>query len=144
MNDTDISYYRSIDVLNRIDKERKKMKLGTSKFSRIIGKCDAWWAVKYGEIIVLRLSTVHEIAKKINVSMEFLMYGKNYGPYKEINLDVKKIAQYTRKKTLYLNVSLKSIISRIRNDKQKDIGINTFFQIEENINKNLLKIISNS
>lgn len=144
MNDTDISYYRAIDVLDRIEKERIKMKLKTCKFSRLLGKCDAYWNVKYSTPSVLRIGTINRIASKINVSLDYLIYGTEYGPYEDKQIDISKIPAYTAKKRLLLSDSQKSIVSKIRKGKQHDIGVNMFFQIEEKINKNLLKIICNS
>lgn len=144
MNDTDISYYRALDVLDRIEKERIKMKIRACKFSRLLGKCDAYWNVKFSTPSVLRIGTINKIASKINVSLDYLIYGKEYGPYTETEIDVARIPEYTAKKRIYLTDSQKSIVSRIRNGKQHDIGVNLFFQLEEKINKNLLKIIKNS
>ena len=115
MSDTDIGYYRAQDILDRIEFVRKKKAMYASHLSKALGKCSAYWSVKYDAVNALRLSTAIKIAKAIDKSVEFILYGTN---------------------------SQRSILSRIRQGKQNDIQMDIFFSIEETIGKNLLKIIT--
>lgn len=143
MENTDEAYYLALAVLERIDEERKKLKMGNCIFSKFLSRSPAYWTVRYGEARVLRISTILEIAKKINISMEYLLYGKNYGSFKETKTDIKNISRATAKNRIYLTESQKSVVSRIRHGVQKDIGVNMFFQLEDKLKKNLWNIITN-
>ena len=142
MSDTDIGYYRAQDILDRIEFVRKKKAMYASHLSKALGKCSAYWSVKYDAVNALRLSTAMKIAKAIDKSVEYILYGTNDGPYTEKDIDIRRLPEYTFNKKNKLTGSQRSILSRIRQGKQNDIQMDIFFSIEEIIGKNLLKIIT--
>lgn len=142
MSNTDIEYYRALYILERLEEERKKKKIPAAQLSKRMGKCPAYWSVKYDQAHIPRIRTVYEAAKTLGVSLEYIIYGYEYGPFENIKIDIKKIPEYTSGKRLYLNSSQKSIVSKIRKGGQTDIGMDMFLGIEEKIQKNLLKIIT--
>lgn len=142
MSDTDIGYYRAQDILDRIEFVRKKKSMYASHLSKALGKCSAYWSVKYDAANALRLSTVKKIAKAIDESVEYILYGTNEGPYIDKDIDIARLSEYAYRKNYKLISSQKSILSRIRHGKQNDIQMDIFFSIEETIGKNLLKIIT--
>ena len=144
MSDTDIAYYRGIDILKRIEQERIIKKISVTKFSKLLGNCYAYWSVKYASANIPRVQTLKKMAKILDVNIYYLIYGYEYGPYKEYDIDLKRIPEYTAGHNYFINGSQKSTISRIKHGKQIDIGMQMFFAIEEKIQKNLFKIITKS
>ena len=143
MNNTDESYYKALNVVDRIEEIKKRKKIRNSHFSVLMGRSYAYWTVVYTSARCIRLRTLDMIARFLDINLEYLLYGKNPGKYNQ-GCDIKKIPEYTKGKKIYLTESQRSIISKIRNGKQKDISLNLFFQIEEKIKENLYNIIKNS
>lgn len=140
MNDNTESYYKALAIIDRIEEIRKEKNIKMTDFGVNLGHTFAYWSVIFISARCMRLNTLDNIARTLDVSLEYLIYGTNKKEY-DYPVDVNKIPEYTKGKKIYLSDSQKSIISKIRQGKQKDISMNMFFQIEEKIKENLLNII---
>lgn len=79
MNDN--SYYRCLSVIDRINDEAIK-KFGSGyKFSKALGRNTSWWNVRYSAATFPRLSNIVTYAHLFDVSVEYLLTGKNRVKY---------------------------------------------------------------
>lgn len=79
MNDD--SYYRCLGVIDRINEEAIS-KFGSGyKFSKALGRNTSWWNVRYSAATFPRLENINTYAKLFNVSVDYLLTGKNRKPY---------------------------------------------------------------
>ena len=140
MDNTNIAYYRSLAIIERIEEVRKEKKIKLRNLGEKIGRSYAYWSVIYSSCRNIRIKTLDDIARTLDVCLEYIIYGTNKREY-DYTVDIKKIPEYTKGKKIHLNDSQRSIISNIRHGKQKDLSMYMFYQIEEKIKENLLNII---
>lgn len=120
------NYYIAINILNRIEKVRTEKSLLQIELCRRMGKCAAWWNVALNGARTLRFNTLCRIAKALNISVEYLITGKNKARYRHCYLNREKII------SLYeYNVPprILTILSQIRNNKKNDLSIKTLLDI---------------
>ena len=135
---SDQSYYITLAVIDRIS-ELAIGKFGSfSAFSKKMGWKSPRWGVLYNNGRCINFNTLVRIAKVLDLSIEYLLTGKNKSSYIEENLSVRNLALM---KIHGASNSIYSVLSKIRNNKQKDIGLITLFDIEEVSKKDIRQLL---
>ena len=91
------SYYKGINVLERIKEELLKSGISGIKFSRKLGYSDNWWHTKYYIVSVPKVNTLLKIAKVLNISYEYLLTGNNRTTYKPVEVNMKQLITFYEK-----------------------------------------------
>lgn len=125
---TDDNYYTSLNILDRIDEIRIKKGISTSEFCRNLEKSTAWWTVIYSGARVIRFQTLCKIAKILNLSVIYLITGKNKGKYKRCYIDREEIKKL-KGKIYYAPNRLHTIVSYFRKNYQQDVSVKTLLDI---------------
>lgn len=142
MNNTDESYYQSLSIHDRIEEERIKQGISKAQLSKRLKHTDVYWSVVYSECRCMRISTINKIAEQLDVSLEYLLYGRNYGKYEGKPISLKKISDIVFHKFVHLSRSEHTILSKLRKNKQNDLTVNMYFKIENTLKTDLWSIIS--
>lgn len=124
------SYYRCLAVIDRINDEAMK-KFGSGyKFSIALGRNPSWWNVRYSAATFPRLSNIVTYAKLFNVSVEYLLTGKNRIKY--IPCDVCCDNIYKKYKSQRISVDnchkFAPIMFKVKRGSQVNLG--TLFELE--------------
>lgn len=133
------TYYKCLNVLNRIEEMRIKRGLSGYAFSRLLGCTKAYWCIKYTQATLPRFSTLNHMAKVLDVSLDYLLHGGNCGKYEEVTLDFKDLANKLYYKMSNIKDDLSPTLSYIRSGRQHDLSLLLYFRLEERLKTNLLK-----
>ena len=126
MNDE--SYYICLDRLDRINDEAIT-KFGSGyAFSKALGRHKSFWNVHYGNVIFPRLKNIITYAHNLDVSVEYLLTGKNRDKYEPCEIDYQNIYnEYKKHKISVDNChKLAPIMFRVK----RGLGINLGTLIE--------------
>ena len=123
---TDDNYYTSLNILDRIDEIRIKKGISTSEFCRNLEKSTAWWTVIYSGARVIRFQTLCKIAKILNVSVLYLITGKNKGRYKNCHINQEEIKKLKGK---YAPPRICVSLCNFRKNRTKDVSVKTLLDI---------------
>lgn len=124
---SDQSYYIALGVVDRISELAKEKFSTFGHFSVIMGWKASQWQSVVDKAYGIRFNTLVRIAKVLNLSVEYLLTGKNKQPYTDDNISIDnlgKIKIHGSPKTIY------STQVYIRKGKQKNIGLKVLFDIE--------------
>lgn len=137
-------FYRILGVIDRIKEEiylsgynfcsmSKVLKKDTSTFYHMMeGKC-------------LKIETIYEISKIVNVSFEYFLTGKNKDVFKPFVIDVYNIVKiYDNLPYGKKNLINQQKIYRLKHLKQKDINVSTLLMIADSLKMNVIDILSPS
>ena len=83
---SDESYYRALAVVDRVN-EIVREKTYDAEFSRKMGYNPVWWGVVKYSGRSLSLKNILKAAEVLDVSVEYLLSGKNKQPYKPKVID---------------------------------------------------------
>ena len=89
MNDD--AYYKCLDILDRINDEAVS-KFGSGyAFSKALGRDKSFWNSHYGNVIFPRLKNIVIYSKLLDVSVEYLLTGKNKQKYEPCEINYQNI-----------------------------------------------------
>lgn len=131
---TNDNYYRCLNVMDRIDEEIKKQ--GTKRaFSLALGKCGVYWDNRIAQACIIRPPVLNRIAKQLNLSISYLLEGKNRQKYKpsEINYSfmLKKYNELASLKMGKIPKNMQAVICYMKARATKNISLQTLFDLSE-------------
>ena len=131
------NYYRALNVMDRMEELRLERNIPKPKIGKSLGHSGAYYQAFYDGCRVLKVSTLLKFAKALDISVEYLLTGKNKQPYKDVELNINKISQLKKYK---LCNNLQVIQSRLKRNLRNDISIKTLFEFETNLNINITEL----
>lgn len=142
MKMSDESYYRTLDVIDRIKDEAIKKFTTLGKFSRACGKHQSWFYVIYGSGNGIKLSTLINCARVLDVSIWYFLCKEPKKPFSELNIDVKEVMRRTKgmKRGFY---NIRESKWKIMHGLTKDITLQMLFNIQEVMKKDLHFFLDN-
>lgn len=91
------SYYKALNVLERIQEELLKSGVSGVNLSRKLGVHDTWWNNKYNIVCFPKVNTLLKIAQALNISFEYLLTGNNRTTYKPVEVNTKQLITFYEK-----------------------------------------------
>ena len=141
------SYYKALNVLERIQKELLNLGISGIKFSRKLGYSDNWWNTKYYIVSVPKVNTLLKIAKVLNISYEYLLTGNNRTTYKPVEVNMKQLISLYEKEKYHLGKEIPNrmtvTIYNLKRGKQESITCNLLFDFETLLKVSAYNLIVN-
>lgn len=135
---TNEHYYTALNIMDRIEEIRINKNIQRTQFGDDLGFTKAYYYAFYNSCRIIKTSSLINFAKILNVSVEYLLTGKNLTQYKDFKLDFNKIINCKAQK---LPNSLKVIKCKLKKGVTKDINIKTLFEFEYYIKIPAIKLI---
>ena len=135
---TNEHYYRALNVMDKIEEIRVKKGIAGYKIGKFLGHTPSYYYTAYDNCRTIKVSTLIKLAKSLDISVEYLLSGKNKEEFKpfEFNLDIIK-----NTKVKYLPNRLRVIKCRIVKNKANNISLKTLFEFEHYLKISAIKII---
>lgn len=129
MNDD--SYYRCLDVLDRINEEAISKFNSGYGFSKALGRDPSWWNVRYSAVTFPRLHNILTYSKLFDVSVEYLLTGKNRTPFIPCVVCCDTIYQKYKSQKISIENCHKfaPIMFKVKRGSQVNLG--TLFELED-------------
>lgn len=127
---TDESYYRCLDVLERINEEAIS-KFGSGYgFSLALGRNKSWWNVRYGAVTFPRLTNINKYAQLFDLSVDYLLTGKHRNIYVPVVVDCGRLYHEYKNHKLSIEMCKKyaHIMFKVRQGHEVNLG--TLFDCE--------------
>lgn len=127
----DESYYKCLDVIDRINEEAIKNFGSGYKFSKALGRNPSWWNVRYSNVTFPRLQNINTYSKLFNVSIDYLLTGKNKNIYVPSVVDCDRLYQEYKSHKIPVDMCKKyaPIMFKVRQGHEVNLG--TLFDFEE-------------
>lgn len=135
---TNEHYYRSLNIMDRIEEVRLKKHISRVEFGDRLGKSKAYYQAFYDACRGLRIESVINFAKILDVSVDYLLSGKKEEPYRDFKLDFSKI---TTSKVRKLPNTLKVIKCNLKKNKIKSMTVKTLFEFEHYLSISAIELI---
>lgn len=124
-------YYRALNVMDRIDEIREEKGIIKTEFGKQLGHTMPYYHVTYNGFRIIKFSTLVNFAKVLDISVEYLLTGRNKDIFKPVKLDLELISSKRGKRfPNYLRV----IKHYIKQGRTKDINLKTLFEFEHYLN----------
>lgn len=128
---SDESYYRCLDVLERINEEALS-KFGSGYgFSKALGRNKSWWNVRYGNVTFPRLTNINRYAELFDVSVDYLLTGKNRDVYIPSEVSCERLYHEYKSRKIPLDVCKKYAPIMFRVRQGHEINLETLFDFED-------------
>ena len=141
------SYYKALNVLERIQEELLKSGVSGVDLSRKLGVSDTWWNNKYNIVCFPKVNTLLKIAKALNISYEYLLTGCNRNIYKPIEVNMKQLISFYEKGKYHMEKMtpnrINVAIHHLKRGKQKSITCKLLFDFERLLKVSAYKLIVN-
>ena len=135
---TNEHYYRALNIMDRIEEIRVEKNIKKSDIGKELGYTKAYYQAFYDACRTIRLSSLINFAKGLDISVDYLLTGKNKQPYKDFKLNYNLI---TDSKIKYLPNSLQVIKGRLKRKETDNISIKSLFEFEHYLNIPAIKLI---
>lgn len=135
---TNEHYYRALAIMDRIEEIREQKGIPKVAFAKKLGYTLSLYHVTYDNCRIVKISMLIKFAKVLDVSVEYLLTGKNLEPFKDFELNFDGI---TQAKTRGTSNSLRVIKHRLKSKKSNDIVLKTLFEFEYYLKTPAIKLI---
>lgn len=135
---TNENYYRALNIIDRIEEIREEKRIGKTIIGKTLGCSKQYYYSAYDNCRCLKVKTLDRIAKILDVSLEYLLTGKNKEPYKKIDINFDLIKNTKIKK---LPNYLQSTRSYLRSGRCTDLNTKSLFEFEEYSKIPVIKLI---
>ena len=135
---TNDHYYRALNIMDRIEEIRVEKNIKKSDIGKELCFTKAYYQAFYDACRTIRLSSLINFAKGLNVSVNYLLTGKNKQPYKDFRINYNLI---TDSKIKYLPNSLQVIKGRLKRKETDNISLKSLFEFEHYLNIPAIKLI---
>lgn len=130
---SDDAYYRALAVVDRIGTCALEKYKNWLEFTKACGLNERYFYNIYNQCVSMRFSTLIKFAQNLNLSVEYLLTGKNKAPFNN-DCSLKYITKINCGKYAKVKHQLKI-------GKSKTLNIRTLFQIEQETGKDIMKIL---
>lgn len=127
---SDESYYRVLAVMDRIHQRGKEIK-NLSQVARDAGLHEKYIHQNNYKVLFPLLSNLLRLANALNVSVEYLLTGRNKQAYSPLEVSFEKIMNLKSAPGKIFSDSLTVIKRNIKLGKTKDIHLKTAFDFEQ-------------
>ena len=123
-------YYRALAVVDRCREEVEKRGWTQYEFGKKAFRYPKQWVAILENRWFPMAGTLNRIAATLDVSVAYLLTGRlrDYGRYKLRRVNLRRLLELRRKRDL--SGAQHVLLSRIRNNRQKDIGLPVLFELE--------------
>lgn len=125
---TNENYYRALNIIDRIEELRLEKGIGKTVFGKKLGYTRQYYYSSYDNCRCIKVRTLNTMAKALDVSIEYLLTGKNKQSYKEFEVNFNMIVTSKMKK---LPNYLQSIRSYLKSGRCKDLNTKSLFEFEQ-------------
>lgn len=131
-------YYIALAIMDRVEEMRLEKNIPKVKFGKELGFTTPYYHVLYNRCGTLRINTLIKVAKVLDVSVEYILSGKNYDVYKPFKIDYTILLTTIRKG---MPLKLRVIKSMLKHNPNKHIMIKTLFEFEDFLKTPAIKLI---
>ena len=131
-------YYMALNVVDRLEEIRQQKNISKYQIGKNLGHTGAYYQAFYDSCKTPKISTLIKLAKSIDVSIEYLLTGKNKDSFIEFNLNYELI---TNTKIKYLPNRLQVIKGRLKRQETNDFALKSLFEFEKYYNIPAIKLI---
>jgi transcriptional regulator with XRE-family HTH domain len=135
---TNEHYYRAINIMDRVDELREKKGICKTQIGKQQGFTPPYYHSFYNGCRAIRINSLYNIAKVLNVSVEYLLTGKNQDMFKDFKLDFDMILNNDK---TGVPTRLRVIKHYLKTGKAKDISVKTLFEFEHYLKIPAIKLI---
>lgn len=128
---SDESYYRCLDVVERINTEAMAMFGSGYKFSKALGRNKSWWNVRYSNVTFPRLQNINTYSKLFNVSINYLLTGKNREEYIPSIVSCERLYQEYKSHKIPVDMCKKYAPIMFRVKRGHEVNLRTLFDFED-------------
>lgn len=125
---TNNNYYRALAIMDRVESIREEKNITKCYIGKILGYTKPWYHSAYNSFRTLKISTLIKFAEVLDVSVEYLLTGKNKKDYKPFNVNYDLLFQQKKRG---IPIHLRPIKTQIKKGRTKSITIKTLFEFEE-------------
>lgn len=129
MNDE--SYYKCLDVVDRINEEVIRNFGSGYKFSKALGRNPSWWNVRYSRVTFPRLQNINTCSQLFNVSIDYLLTGKNRSIYIPSVVSCERLYREYKKKKISIELCKKYAPIMFHVKQGRSVNLGTLFDFEE-------------
>ena len=122
------NYYRALNIINRIDEVREEKGIGKTIFGKRMGYSRQYYYSSYDNCRCIKVKTLNKMARGLDISVEYLLTGRNKQPYKHIDVNFDLIINTKIKK---LPNYLHAVRSYLKTGRCKDLNIKSLFEFEQ-------------
>lgn len=127
----DESYYRCLDVLERINDEAISKFGSAYGFSKALGRNASFWNVRYGAVTFPRLTNIRTYAKLFNLSVRYLLTGKNRDVYSPVDVCCSRLYEEYKKHKLSIDDCKKYAPIMFKVKRGHEVNLGTLFDFED-------------
>ena len=124
---TNEHYYRALNIMDRVEELREEKRVSRYEIGKNLKHTGAYYQAFYDACRTIRVSTLVNFAKALDVSVEYLLTGKNKKPYKDFKVDFKIIKENNVK---YLPNRLQVIKGRLKRGVCNNLSVKSLFEFE--------------
>lgn len=135
---TNEHYYRAINIMDIIDELREKKGICKTQIGKQQGFTPPYYHSFYNGCRAIRINSLYNIAKVLNVSVEYLLTGKKQDTFKDFKLDFSNIINNDK---TGVPTRLRVIKHYLKSGKAKDISVKTLFEFEHYLKIPAIKLI---
>lgn len=123
-------YYRGMAVVDRCHEETTKKGWSSYAFGKKTFRHPTQWLAILENGWIPMAGTLNRIAATLDVSVAYLLTGRlrDYDKYKPCRLNLRRLLELPRKRGL--SGAQHVLLSHIRHNRQKDIGLPVLFELE--------------
>jgi transcriptional regulator with XRE-family HTH domain len=121
-------YYLALAAIDRLDEVRAEKGISKTNLSKKLGCNYTYYNVSYHLCRIYKIDTLVKLAKTIDVSVEYILSGKNKQPYVDFNID---FSQIINTKIANLPDSLGTIRTRLKRKPNTSINLKTLYDFEQ-------------
>lgn len=131
------NYYVCLEIIDRISHEALKKYITYSKFSQACGYPKSWWYKVIDSGCSITYQTLNKVAEALNLSVEYLITGKDRGEFKKDT----SLAYIGKLKLRRGEESMYAIRSRLRKNLQHDVHLTTLFHLADITGLSVMNIL---
>lgn len=131
-------YYRALNVVDRIEEVRESKGISKTEFGKQLNFSKSYYYAFYNACRTIRVTRLKNVAKVLNVSVGYLLSGKNMQEYEDFEYNVDNIINCDR---LKIPNRLKVLRRKLETKVIKDMTLKTLFEFEYYLKKPAIKLI---
>lgn len=126
------SYYDALRVLDRLEEVRERKGINKIYMATSLGYSPQYYYKILDFSQVIRLELLRKFSQVLDVSLEYILTGKNYSEYKDVTISYEKFLQLydSRRYSVKIPNRMTASICNLRKGKTKNLSIPILFEFE--------------